>query len=44
MKQAYEKPVLEEIRIETEDILLLSGELDEGGELFGSDKNWNLNL
>ena len=45
MKNVYEKPVVEEIRIQTEDILLVSGELDETGEIgvvYGKDKKWNI--
>ena len=45
MKNVYEKPILEEIRIQTEDILLVSGELDETGEdgvVYKKDKEWNV--
>ena len=42
MKNVYEKPLLEEIRIQTEDILLVSGEMEQASELYGNDKNWNI--
>ena len=42
MKNVYEKPALEEIRIQTEDILLVSGEMEQASELYGNDKNWNI--
>ena len=37
MKNVYEKPILEEIRIQTEDILLVSGEMELANELYGDD-------
>ena len=42
MKNVYEKPVVEEIRIQTEDILLVSGELEKASELYGNDKDWKI--
>ena len=42
MKNVYEKPVVEEIRIQTEDILLVSGELKKASELYGNDKDWKI--
>jgi hypothetical protein len=43
MKNVYEKPVVEEIRIQTEDILLVSGELEETGDLYyEKDKEWKI--
>ena len=42
MKNVYEKPALEEIRIQTEDILLVSGEMEQANELYGNDKDWQI--
>ena len=42
MNNVYEKPALEEIRIQTEDILLVSGELEKADEVYEKDKDWNV--
>ena len=45
MKKIYVNPEWELLKLTTEDILTASGDVGgSGGDPYGEDKNWNLNL